>query len=51
MLHCFKEQSKGGYQVFFKGYLICMLRSFPVNAGGLVAYRLMQNLLNVKNLE
>jgi hypothetical protein len=28
-----------------------MLRSFPVNAGGLVAYRLMQNFLNVKNLE
>jgi solute carrier family 25 carnitine/acylcarnitine transporter 20/29 len=45
MLQCFSEQYKaGGAGVFFKGYVICMMRSFPVNAAAIVVYRFMQNL-------
>ena len=45
MMQCFSEQYKtGGTGVFFKGYVICMMRSFPVNAAAIVVYRFMQNL-------
>jgi solute carrier family 25 (mitochondrial carnitine/acylcarnitine transporter), member 20/29 len=43
MAHCFSEQYKqGGWRVFYKGYLICMMRSFPVNAASITVYRFMQ---------
>ena len=38
---------KTGWRCFFKGYVICMMRSFPVNAAAIVTYRLMQRLSNV----
>lgn len=45
MLSCFREQYKlGGMRVFFKGYVICMMRSFPVNAAFVGTYRTMQKL-------
>ncbi len=45
MWSCFKQQyALGGYSTFFKGYGICMLRSFPVNAAAITTYRFMQNL-------
>ncbi len=45
MLQCFSEQYKtGGAGVFFKGYVICMMRSFPVNAAAITVYRFMQNI-------
>lgn len=48
MLDCFRQQYKeNGLRTFFKGYLICLLRSFPVNAAAMVTYRLMQKLSNV----
>ena len=42
-----QEYAKGGWRVFYKGYLICMMRSFPVNAAMMVTYRLMQRLSGV----
>lgn len=49
-IDCFKKQyAISGVKGFFKGYVICMMRSFPVNAGALVSYRLMQNLLHVEH--
>ena len=46
-LQCFQESYKNhGMGGFFKGYLICMMRSFPVNAAAIVVYRLMQRLSN-----
>ena len=48
MAHCFRDQfAEGGVKIFFKGYLICMLRSFPVNAAAMVTYRIMQRVSNV----
>lgn len=47
-LQCFRDSYNAhGARGFFKGYLICMLRSFPVNAAAIVTYRLMQRLSNV----
>lgn len=48
MLQCFQDQySQHGYKTFFKGYVICMLRSFPVNAAALITYRFMQRVTGV----
>ena len=45
MAQCFSEQFKlGGWRAFYKGYLICMMRSFPVNAAAIVVYRFMQKI-------
>ena len=47
-MQCFSDSYKAhGLQGFYKGYLICMMRSFPVNAAAIVTYRLMQRLSNV----
>lgn len=44
-LQCFRESfAAHGAKGFFKGYLICMMRSFPVNAAAIVTYRTMQRL-------
>ena len=49
MTSCFKEQYRlGGWRAFFKGYVICMMRSFPVNAAAVTVYRIMQKVTNVK---
>ena len=43
MLQCFRDQyAMGGWRTFFKGYVICMCRSFPVNAVFVFTYRTMQ---------
>lgn len=43
MISCFREQYRlGGWKTFFKGYVICMMRSFPVNAAAVATYRVMQ---------
>jgi len=43
MLDAFRDQyATGGWRTFFKGYVICMMRSFPVNAVAIVVYRNMQ---------
>ncbi len=48
MASVFKDQyQKFGISAFYKGYTICMMRSFPVNAAGLMTYRTMQKLSNV----
>lgn len=48
MLDVFRQQyAENGWRTFFKGYLICMMRSFPVNAAAIVTYRVMQRLSNV----
>ncbi len=48
MLQCFRDRYNAhGVRGFFKGYLICMMRSFPVNAAAIVTYRTMQKLSNV----
>ena len=45
MVSCFKEQyALGGWRSFFKGYVICMMRSFPVNAAAIFVYRFMQKI-------
>lgn len=45
MMSCFKEQyALGGWQTFFKGYVVCMMRSFPVNAAAITVYRFMQRI-------
>jgi solute carrier family 25 carnitine/acylcarnitine transporter 20/29 len=42
-LDCFRQQyAIGGIKTFFKGYIICMMRSFPVNAAAVATYRTMQ---------
>lgn len=47
-MDCVRQQyALAGWRGFFKGYVICMMRSFPVNAGALVSYRVMQNLLHI----
>jgi solute carrier family 25 carnitine/acylcarnitine transporter 20/29 len=47
-LQCFKDQYKlGGWRTFFKGYVICLMRSFPVNSAAITTYRFMQNLTAV----
>ena len=47
-LDCFKTQfQEGGIRTFYKGYVICMMRSFPVNAAAMVTYRIMQRISNV----
>lgn len=48
MAQVFREQYKqNGWRCFFKGYVICMMRSFPVNAAAMVTYRLMQRISQV----
>jgi len=48
MIQCFRESYNAhGAKGFFKGYVICMMRSFPVNAAAIVVYRTMQKLSNV----
>lgn len=48
MADCFRQQfQENGWRTFFKGYLICLMRSFPVNAAAMVTYRVMQKLSNV----
>jgi solute carrier family 25 carnitine/acylcarnitine transporter 20/29 len=43
MRSVFKEQYRlGGWRIFFKGYLICMMRSLPVNSASVATYRVMQ---------
>lgn len=43
MAQCFRDQFRaGGWQTFFKGYLICLMRSFPVNSAAITVYRFMQ---------
>lgn len=50
MASCFREQyAAGGWQTFFKGYGICMMRSVPVNAAAITVYRFMQRITNVGN--
>jgi len=45
MGECFRDQYKsGGWRTFFKGYVICMMRSFPVNAAAVTVFRVMENL-------
>jgi hypothetical protein len=47
MAQCFREQYKaGGVNTFFKGYLVCMMRSFPVNAAAITTFRFMQRVTN-----
>jgi len=47
-LQCFRDSYRAhGIGGFFKGYLICMMRSFPVNAAAIVTYRVMQRISNV----
>lgn len=49
-LQCFQDNYReGGLKGFYKGYVICMMRSFPVNAAAVVVYRLMQRLSNVSS--
>lgn len=49
MMSCFKDQYKvGGWQIFFKGYGICMMRSFPVNAVTIAVYRMVQKISGVQ---
>ena len=43
-LDCWRQESSKGLLRMYKGFTICMLRSFPVNGGGITAYRFMQNL-------
>lgn len=48
MLSCFKDQyHQHGLKTFFKGYVICMCRSFPVNAMFIFTYTTMQKLTGV----
>jgi len=48
MLSCFKDQyQQSGWKTFFRGYVICMCRSFPVNAMFIFTYRTMQKLTGV----
>jgi len=48
-LDCVKQQyALTGWRGFFKGYVICMLRSFPVNSGALISYRVMQKLQHLE---
>ena len=48
-LDCIKQKyAEHGLKGFYKGYVICMLRSFPVNAASIIVYRLMQRLTGVK---
>ena len=43
MAQVFRDQLRvGGWQTFFKGYLICLMRSFPVNSAAITTYRFMQ---------
>ena len=47
-IECFRTQYKeGGIRTFYRGYIICMMRSFPVNAAAMVTYRIMQRISNV----
>lgn len=50
MWDCFrKEYAANGWRVFYKGYVICMMRSFPVNSILLVTYRVMQKVTGVES--
>lgn len=33
-----KRLAEGGVKTFYKGYLVCLLRAAPVNAGGFLAF-------------
>lgn len=42
-LQCFRDKyAEHGIRGFYKGYVICMMRSLPTNAAAIVVYRLMQ---------
>lgn len=46
ILDVFNQKMKeGGFRTFYKGYLICLLRAIPVNAGGFVAFETALNFL------
>lgn len=48
MTQCFQDElAAHGWRGFFKGYVICMMRSFPVNAAALLTYRFMQRISHV----
>lgn len=48
MADCFRQQYKeNGVRTFFKGYVICLMRSFPVNAAAMLTYRFMQKVSGV----
>ncbi len=42
-----QEYAINGWRTFYKGYVICMMRSFPVNAAAIVTYRVMQRVSGV----
>lgn len=51
MAQCFRDQYReNGWRTFFKGYVICMMRSFPVNAAALITFRLMQQLTKTSSV-
>lgn len=33
-----QRYAEGGLKTFYKGYLVCLLRAAPVNAGGFLAF-------------
>ena len=33
-----KKMQEGGIKTFYKGYLVCLMRAVPVNAGGFLAF-------------
>lgn len=48
MVDCFRQEyAINGWRTFFKGYVICMMRSFPVNGALMVTYRFMQRVTGV----
>lgn len=48
-MDCFRQKyQEHGVKGFFKGYTICMMRSFPVNAASIIVYRFMQRITNVQ---
>jgi solute carrier family 25 (mitochondrial carnitine/acylcarnitine transporter), member 20/29 len=47
-IQCFRDSYQShGIKGFYKGYVICMMRSFPVNAAAIVVYRMMQRATGV----
>lgn len=50
MVDCFRQQlNENGWKTFYKGYVICLMRSFPVNAAAIVTYRFMQKISQVSS--
>ncbi len=49
-LDCIQQKyKKHRIKEFYKGYTICMIRSFPVNSVLIIVYRIMQRLTNVSS--